>query len=479
MYWYFKYCTIYFNWFEQVLKLQYNIALALSDFSTKDWWTAVLLYDESSFERLQELFETKEVVAYEDYILMVQRTYMGLKNEFEDFRLQLEREESVILSLIPKDSGLYKFLKGKAKSRYTTEDYHLFRYFDLWLYLKRFIFGNLDKPLLKEYKTTGNYARIGFDILRKHGGSHDNFIYNMFLLLIDIQSIHKRTKGLNQERWITIPLDDRIFDEVRSSSEKLSLLCSGDKRLGFVERSIYKKIIPYVIKLYEFVREMRQENALNFVRQLAMLFAYLNTGLLGIDAMKVINVIKECPFAATIQNAYWAFSARHPGKMINYVFADIEVHNIVNSEDFLWGESRSPSCFNIRLSWPKVQRLYEFLIESHYISKDTDARNFCYALTGFKPATTWEIKQVNWVHQEKQSLALFIGELLKRDQRSLKWNDIPKVFLHNGKDVSFHSSTQYNQALKSGKYESLLDAIEQAEKYHPNINKMLDDKGNT
>lgn len=478
MYWYFKYCIIYFNWLEKVVKLQYNIAMALSDISTNDWWTAVLLHDKSSFERLQMLFETKKH-DHENSILEIQRIYMGLKNKFKDFRLQLEEEEPIILSIIPKASGLYIFLIGKTKSRYTTEDYQLFRYFDLWLCLKSFIFVTLNKPLLKEHKAIGDYVKNGFGFLLKHGGFLDGTIYDIFLFLRDIQAIYKATDGLGYEQWITIPLDGRIFDEVRRASERLPILCSSSQQLGIVERQLYKKMISYVIKSYEFVKEIRQEYAMSFTRQIAILFAYLNTALLGIDTLKVINVIKESPLATTMQIGYWLFRARHPGQTTN-LFSDIEVHPIITSADFLWGESRLPSCFNLPWHWPSVQKLYELLISNHYISKDTDARNFCYALTGCKPASTWVIKKVNWVHKEKQSLALFIGELRKRDQRHLKWTNLPNVFLYNGQDVQAvftRMDVQCKQASDNGKFADLLETITKAELYHPAIKEMLNGKG--
>ena len=201
------------------------------------------------------------------------------------------------------------------------------------------------------------------------------------------------------------------------------------------------------------------------------LFVYMNANLLGIDNRKIVSLLRSKSFCGDIQKEYDKFRKDCQAKTLDFEFAPT-IRKILLSDDFEWGTRKSSSCFNIPWNRLKIQKLYDSLCKS-YIDRETDVRDFCYALTGCKPANTREFKKVNWVHEHKQSLALFIGELINRDPNGIKGSRIPKVFLYKGKDITFHSTTQCNQARKSGKYDDLLNAVLEAEELKVDIDKIV------
>lgn len=254
-----------------------------------------------------------------------------------------------------------------------------------------------------------------------------------------------------------LPLMDNLMSEI-----------GNDK-----QDDVYVEAFRYLSPLCNLIRNTRQEVTNDYLSHLFQFFSYLNADLLGVDNMRIVNIIRSHPLADSIQFFYNYYCSNHAGLTKNFVFADV-IQRFLNSDDFRWDAPKSTFCFNIPWNRYKIQRLYDSLSLS-YIDEDTDVRNFCYALTGCKPSGTWEVKKVNWVHKDKQSLALLIGELISRDSNKIKWTGIPKVFLYNGEEVRFHSSTQYGQAKKSGKYEDLLGAIVEAESFKADINQIISD----
>lgn len=463
MNWYLKYLKLYFEWHAQVMSLVRPIVEEISKVSTTDWWVVALMRDNRSYDRLLELFSLKDL-SIEDSIVSVQNNYQSAKYGNEELKRQLEGEETAILKMIPKGTGLERFLNGKRKGKYTYEDLKLFRYFDLWFALKHFTFLINSQFSFESQNTVSDILRNCMVQLRKYVDVSNSKSYNSLLEMYgsfekeELSGTELKTYSYSASTpQQFLPLVESFISHVGNDKQ-------GD---------VYVEAMRYLSPLYNLIRNTRQEEANYYLSYLFQFFSYLNADLLGVDNMRIVNIIRSHPFAASIQFFYNYYCSDHAGLTKNFVFADV-IQRFLNSDDFRWDAPKSTSCFNILWNRYKIQRLYDSLRVS-YIDEDTDVRDFCYALTGCKPSGTWEVKKVNWIHKDKQSLALFIGELINRDSNRIKWSEIPKVFLHNGEEVYFHSSTQCGQARKAGKYDDLISAILEAETFKADINQIISD----
>ena len=461
MYWHLKYLRLYFEWHGQVMSLAKAIAEEISKVSTTDWWVAILMRDNKSYDRLLNLFLFDDL-SIEDSIVSIQINYQSAKYGNEDLKRLLELEEATILKIIPKGTGLDRFLNGKGKSKYTYEDLKLFRYFDLWFALKHFTFLVNSQFSFESQNTARDIIRNCMIQLRKYVDVSNSMSYNSLLEMYG--SFEKEELSGTELR--TYSYSASSPQQFLSVVENFILHIGNDK-----QDDAYADVMRYLKPLYEFVRSTRQEDSNYYMNQLFLFFSYLNADLFGVDNMRIISILRSHPFAASIQTLYDYYCSDHAGLTKRFVFAEV-VHRLLSSDDFKWDAPKTSSCFNIPWNRYKIQKLYDSLYKS-YIDRETDVRDFCYALTGYKPASTWEVKKVNWSHKDKQSLALFIGELVNRDPNGIKWSAIPKVFLHNGEEVYFHSSTQCGQARKSGKYDDLLNAILEAEALKVDIDKII------
>lgn len=443
------------------MSLARPIVEEISEVSTTEWWVVALMRDNKSYERLLKLFSLKDL-SIEDSIVSIQNNYQSAKYGNEELKRQLEDEETIILKIIPKGTGLDRFLNGKRKGKYTYEDLKLFRYFDLWFALKHFTFLINSQFSFESLNTVSEILRNCMIQLRKYTDVSNSKSFNS---LLEMYSSFEKDDLSNTE------LKTYLYSA--STPQQVLLLMDNfmSKAGNDKQDDVCDEAMRYLSPLYNLVRNTRQEEANYYLSQLFLFFSYLNADLLGVDNMRIISIIRSHPFATSIQTFYDYYCADHAGLTKNFVFADV-IHRLLNSDDFRWDAPKSTSCFNIPWNRHKTQRLYDSLRIS-YIDGETDVRDFCYALTGCKLSNIREIKKVNWIHKDKQSLALFIGELINRNPNRIKWSAIPKVFLHNGEEVYFHSSTQCGQARKSGKYDNLLNAILEAEALKVDIDKMV------
>lgn len=463
MNWHLKYLRLFFEWHGQVMSLAKAIAEEIAKVSTTDWWVAALMRDNKSYDRLIKLFSLNDL-SIEDSIVSIQNNYQSAKYGNEELKRQLEVEEATIQKIIPKGTGLDRFLNGKGKSKYTYEDLKLFRYFDLWFALKHFTILINSQFSFESQNSASDILRNCMIQLRKYVDVSNSKSYNS---LLEMYASFENEELPNTEL--------KTYSYSSSSPQQfLPLVENFISHVGNAKQDdAYADVMRYLRPLYEFIRNTRQEEANYYMNQLFLFFSYLNADLLGVDNMRIIKMLRNHPFAASIQTLYDYYCVDHTGLTKRFVFADV-IHRLLSSDDFKWDAPKSSFCFNIPWNRYKIQILYDFLRKS-YIDRETDVRDFCYALTGCKPASTWEIRKVNWSHKDKQSLALFIGELVSRDTNGVKWSRIPKVFLHNGEEVYFHSSTQCGQARKSGKYDDLINAILEAEKLTVDINEIVFD----
>lgn len=431
------------------------MAVEISKIDIEKWWRAVLSRDDTQFKKLLKL-SRDNVKSYVDAIIHLQRIYKGIKGNV-DFKQIIEKDEKTIQNLLAPNWGLYKFLTNKSKSKYVYEDYKLFVYFHIWVDLRHFAFGvntnntsnENDKKILLSPHT---YFLENIGCLNDMEVRCYNYLLGLMRLIEDEkkEGINPVWEIIQQKAQQCISLGDfyDVFDIlIESVKQEVALLPQG-----FLYQEIDAADLLRIVGV----------NVNEYKESAERLFIYLNTDLLGFDSLRIVELLRGQPYSKEIQQLYDQYCGVFPELTRNYVFADI-MHEQLKSNDFRWESPRLSSCFNIPWNWHQVQKLYDFLRSSNYINKNTDVRNFCHVLIGSIPATSWEIEKIDWT-KDKQSLALFIGKLKERDGR-FNWKNYPDVFLLNGCDVSFHSSTQFGQALKSGKYYDLLAAIEEAENY--------------
>lgn len=501
----------------------------ISEISLEAWWRNVIIRSHEDFEKLCQYASGKSSMpgSIDENITYCQGTYNQIKNLSPQINIILTNDEKRILEVIPPNTGIAKFLKGKSKGRYTQMDLEHHIYLLLWANLRLFPFYK-DITNVNAKKGVQDNLDTSFKFFTIHTNTTQADLYDT-LLRIDnnlhspqyFLCLHKPSEPIVTAIYKLLLVNELIKVNPTSKKDIFKIVKNTAAYLGLVEvekLEDYNKcqdIIDLAIKTvfngvsvnddnveklfsdlmnitddsfrpkasYYFVEELPYFSSLRkkqfdiFLKgclsQLRILFVYMNANLLGIDNREIVARFREQSCCSDIQKEYDKFRMDCQIKTLDFEFAHT-VRKKLLSGDFIWENARSSSCFNIPWNRHKIQKLYD-LLNKVYIDKDTDVRDFCYALTGCKPASTWEIRKINWSHKDKQSLALFIGELVSRDTNGVKWSGIPKVFLHNGEEVYFHSSTQCGQARKSGKYDDLINAILEAEKLTVDINEIVYD----
>lgn len=505
-----------------------EISKCLSEISLESWWSAVLSRSHEDFEKF--LLLTRGNISthgsIESNIVQLKGIYNKIKNIGQSVKQMLTNDEKRILQIVPPNTSVARFLNGKGKGKISQKDLELHCYLILWANLRTFphikelsqtnvsestqvqinnsfsfLSKSMEVPNTELYDVMlrlDNFLHSPEGFLYLHKCRRDENVIALYGLLLaqkrlkQSSSLDSESIGFIKECAIILGASEtervedvsdalktidstimRLFHGLSANDERLNLLFSDLSSITDDEydpRSEYHFLdkFPYFFNLR---KQLYMIALRGYKQQLHSLFAHMNCDLLGLDNRKIVKIFNSKPFKSKIQREYDIFRKQFNIKTYEFEFAQI-IKRELSSSDFNWGETKDPSCFNIPWNWHKVQKLYDSLRGS-YIDKDTDVRDFCYALTGCKATNDRKKKEINWVHKEKQSLALFVGELRKRNTNRLKWPTISNVFLFRGEEVSFHSSTQYNQALKSGKYDDLMTYIIEAENLNVSIREIL------
>ena len=508
-------------------EIRSSIEKLLSGISLEAWWRNVITRSHEDFEKLCQYASGKSSMtgSIDENITYCQGTYNQIKNLCSKIGIILAKDEKRILEVIPSNTSIAKFLKGKSKGRYNQMDLEHHIYLLLWANLRLFPFYK-DITNVNAKKSVQDNLDASFKFVTSHTSTSQAEIYDTLLSVNNnlhspqfFLCLHKPSEPIVTAVYKLLLANKLIKEDPSSKKEIFKIVKNAAAYLGLAEVEMiddYNKcqdIIDLAIKTelngvsvnddsieklfsdlmsitddsfkpkasYYFVEELPYINGLRkklydicfkgVMSGLHTLFVYMNANLLGIDNRKIVSLLRSKSFCGDIQKEYDKFRKDCQAKTLDFEFAPT-IRKILLSDDFEWGTRKSSSCFNIPWNRLKIQKLYDSLCKS-YIDRETDVRDFCYALTGCKPANTREFKKVNWVHEHKQSLALFIGELINRDPNGIKGSRIPKVFLYKGKDITFHSTTQCNQARKSGKYDDLLNAVLEAEELKVDIDKIV------
>ena len=508
----------------------------LNAIELSEWWGIVLQFPETEIRKTMAMsiigFDMTSQAGQKDFVVQSQAYYNGLKLSDPKLKTILEEDEKALTELLPPESGLCRFFNKRGKVKSTFYDLWLQYCFHLWFSIRTYCYltSNSETSIINKEVMSALSNAIKFFSFHVSFGNEEQiecvmelssffktpegflFAYGFnspitqtLFLLIDYwyclkredrtcEIISEKNKFIQQfakdnNITIDIPPISEGSDFLRNTQSTISDFVSvyipnislDDDRLRTLfsdMESFYVKkkektpaFFDYYPKVYSLYRRLYHVTSPAWQNELDFLFFLLNTHLLHFKEKTIVDILGKQPFNKYVQRRYESYCFKNPGNAREFKFADV-VHRLLSSDDFKWDAPKSSSCFNIPWNRYKIQRLYDSLRKS-YIDRETDVRDFCYALTGCKPASTWEVKKVNWSHKDKQSLALFVGELVNRDSNGIKWSAIPKVFLHNGEEVYFHSSTQCGQARKSGKYDDLLKAILEAEALKVDIDKII------
>ncbi len=432
---------------EYTLECYNSIINKFSKVSASDWWNNALAMDDEKFDKLLLLLPNANNLNKEEFIQMVQTKYKNLIiSSSQESKLKQQEDKAVIMDMLSANSGLYRFLRGKGKSRHNDQDFHEYVLFNIWqdnyVYLID-VFSNSER-ISNESKILSNTL---FKQLEKTSYD-DGSLYNSLLNsspIIDKNAID----GVTQ-KYLETDLEGQIAAIKDLDDPKLSERF-GDLKDNDMLNNLTLSMVNYSKNVF-----------CDVFSHFSTIFACLNTDLLGFNSLEFVDMLKGHPFSKSLQDKYDRYCAEHPGLTRNYEFANI-IHKILKSEDFDWKAPKSSSCFNLPWHRFKVQVLYDSII-GKYIDRDTDVRAFCYFLTGHKPVSPNYNDEIVWIGKEKQSAAFFLGELKKRDTRGseLKWNKLPTLIWRDS-ELIFHSSTQYNQALRSKKFAQIAKVIEEAE----------------
>lgn len=453
-----------YKWYIPFLESLNAISSVLLSVSATQWWTKALAKGEDDFNRLLRLLGLK-ISSYQTYISDVQGQYSAWK---ENHKMpEVLEDEKAIIQLLSPNSALSRFLRRKGKNRCDRVDYKHHVYLMLWLNVRGIVLEMQNGINMNNLATPKDLFRYFYSILNTSNPEIsntrlgiENFLTNPEYNDSEILAAYPRTVG--KEEMLELSKDKQDVVEKNYSE---SYVEDVESREDFEELS--DRLEEFVSFYLEFMDV-----------QLSNLFIYMNTDMLGVDSMEIVDLLRGKWYSKYIQQKYEAFCNEHPNDVIHFTFADTS-HTKLQSVDFDWEYPADGSYFNLKWNWHQIQVLFDALL-GVYIGRNTDVRDFCQALTGRQMSNKRKGKQVNWVHKEKQSLALFIGELRKRDQRHLKWKNLPNVFLYNGQDVRTVFSrmdVQCKQASDKGKFADLLEAIIKAEQYHPSIKEMLNGKG--
>ncbi len=405
-------------------------------------------------------------------------------------------------NILPPASDLKRFLHGKTKEKPSLDDCWLYVCFIFWIDLRYFIF--LHKRLEKNwedyhYDDLVKDVNTSFDFLGKHIAWADDeyldfivdannfytspeFIYTEICLEFfgDIVALCSKNANIVSH----IDLNNTIGQPVDVSELSTHL---PSEFLEMIEAKIGQIVLKYSLDETK-VMEIRKEivelfnNGVNLEELLLWrlakqaelankhirfykpilncLFVILNTSFYDkFDKEKIIQLFSNELVGEKVQKQYNKFCKEFSWCDNDIVFYDSDDDSSLN--EIIWEgiENRDKKCLHVGLTPEIAKDLFQKL-RGIYIDEHTKCKDLIHVLTGL-PIRNGGWDPINWISEEKQGLAFFIGIFFKRNSnKEIGWKEASRLFLFHRKEIVFNSSTQYHQAIKSGKYNALSEFIE-------------------
>ncbi len=437
------------------LQLTKNVLEVLSDMQADKWWGQMVGMPEKIQEQAMMLvcgqpkLKPQEI---KEFIQKIEENYNSTIATDPEFKSYFHNNfSSILIGHVSPDSSLFKFFRKRGKGRPGQKDCWDFVCFNTWYKMQKLIFQNL-------VNSNGEEA------------------YLEQLITDTLQSL-ENTESAPEEILSAIynrisPFREELLDLLDDFTPLMS-----EQDIHYAERLSYATSKEGLQKLttenddafsvdFQSSRTALSQMYFNveyqYVLRLNLLFILLNTCFLTeAKKKKIFELLKASPSRTFIQRQYDYFRQDYPEYARGYVFADGIQRNIY-SKDIDWDSQIDSTCFHLPWRPKHINALYAFLLKG-YIDRGTDVRDFYYFLTGRIMISDRDYKKINWIHKEKQCLALFIGKLIEADATHSK-RDIPKMaglFTHKGKTVTFHSTTEYSAADHLEKFDGLKKVFEE------------------
>ena len=369
--------------------------------------------------------------------------------------------------ILPPDSGLLRFLKGKRIVHQNIVDAWHFVCFEFWTDLKLLLYQE----------------RKGYELLQS-----DDISPERVVSFLDGEYKREMNLATDDERIDSI-MHDRlslISEETKRMLRMFIAHCNGDDdtrvdyldALRFIKEENEDSIKDFVSDLmqdddpnvfmtyFNYVVEQTNWMLKYDANNLGVVFQLLNSNIINPETkVKIVELLSKEPYNKKIQRLYNMLREQNP-KYREYCFhTKIDELLSLLENQITWSlfKQRDPLCFKVALNAQKTVLLFKTL-RSEYIAPDTNIVHFCHIMTGLPIKNNSQYYPINWIHEEKQSLALFIGVLIDFNKEygtpdyKIGWKTASNLFLFHNEKVSL-KSTQYHQAIKSGKYDSLIQKI--------------------
>jgi hypothetical protein len=262
------------------------------------------------------------------------------------------------------------------------------------------------------------------------------------MLLDDLQ---QRLENNEQELEL-----DKFFEDIREFISFNNLSDKDLKKMHILLEVIFTRNfeeshidISELLNLFELMKLYYSEQSKLYEKNAISLWAMLNTTFLPINIReKIVNVIQKSVLRLAAANSYKTFKENNPDA-IDWIFYNqqniFKYDDIISTRNFdkLRNINHSQNCYNFNLTKKQIEYLFKELIKRKYIDKRSKADDFAFALTGCPSDFKLQFSPINWIGDNKNSLAIFLGMLKQFDiqMSSWFWHKSMKLFLY--KDEEF------------------------------------------
>lgn len=398
---------------EHYKNLKLEIAAVLRQLSFSDWWSYTNMFGLKEIERLNCMSDLCDSLASDDSIEITAKEAYEKLNKIFPSGHQLDR-------LGEDGDELYSLFQRKRLVRIKDRTKYNYSRFLLWT-----IFSN---AIRLQYRVTYRNRRINskntnvFNDVEKNLSKAEEYLSKIASEATDV-SLRKTTieyKNLSKIAKRNI--------KILQALEKYNADQTGSDTYSTQMMAELKQDIIKAEEAYNNTFESQ------FRKTSKLLPFLLNTMLIPYPFQeKIVEVVRNSVFKRSAQNFYDKFKSIY-ADAIDYRFFNIDVisTNSMLQSDFDKIERREKRCLLCNLNRESLTLLYNKLIECKYISSDTDIIDFAFALTGKPHNRTTDFHHINWLGEQKQSLAIFLGMLRKYEPGSKFWEKAVHLFLFNG-----------------------------------------------
>ena len=490
---------------DNIKALTDNVLGILDGAPYNEWWAKMLLTtpQEKDFIIVADGMP-KDSNSIKNFILKSQEEIKAREELEPEFFNSIRCEINYLKdNILPPASDLKRFLHGKTKEKPSLDDCWLYVCFIFWIDFRYFIF--LHKRLEKNwedyhYDDLVKDLNTSFDFLGKHIAWADDedldiivdannfytspeFIYTEIYLEFydDVVALCSKNANIvshiNLNNIIGQPVDvselsthlpSEFLEMIKAKIGQIVLRYSLDETKAMEIRNKSAELLNNGVNLEElFLWRLAKQTELTnrqirfYKQQINYLFVILNTSFYDrFVKEKIIQLFSNELIGEKVQRQYNKFCKEFSWCNDDIVFYSSDDDLPLN--EVIWEdlENRDSKCLYVGLT-PKIAKNLFRKLRGIYIDEHTKCKDFIHVLTGL-PIRNGGWDPINWTSKEKQGLAFFIGILFKRNSNEkIGWKDASRLFLFHGKEIVFSSSTQYHQAIKSGKYNALSELIEE------------------